>query len=165
MPRVSAELARPTGLPIPPVLSRWSPKSPREVPSFTTLPAALAAAATNKPWQINCQISDARVPECLSVSLPAPSSLPLFLSSSVVSTPAVRTSRAAWGLLIDGGGGDFVTGGGYAGTSNEWRIRRGLVSPVPLLPIRRSARSKCYLVTLKYFGTKLVSENDRPCRP
>ena len=102
-----------------------------EVPSFTTL---LRPQINRQPWQINCQISDA----CVPARLPLPRPLPRLFPH--------RLYLAAWGLLIDGGGGDFVTGGGYAGTSNEWRIRRGLVSPVPLLPIRR----EFYLVTLKY---------------
>ena len=52
-----------------------------------------------------------------------PECLPLL--ASVVSSQAVSGSGgAAWGLLIGVGGGDFVTGGGYAAIANEWPIRR-----------------------------------------
>ena len=116
-PRVSLELD-------------WTPNSSRAGEArgarFYDPPVLARPQINRQPWQINCQISDA----CLPASLPR--LFPRWLYN------------AAWGLLIDGSGGDFVTGGGYAGIPNEWQIRRSVASPVPLR-IRRSERPKYYL--------------------
>ena len=120
-----------------------------EVPSFTTL---LRPQINRQPWQINCQISDA----CVPARLPLPRPLPRLFPH--------RLYLAAWGLLIDGSVGDFVTGGGYAEMPNEWRIRRSVVSLV-LLRIRSDAPRDENGSYVEILGTKLISENDRPSRP